>query len=125
MTLDGSKLSEVERHIHPRQFRTEHSDRTGNGTLKYDLVSVKHVFKISWEMLPEDDADVPDGGLGMRSLETISEDGTTHTLRVYKESGSPNYDDYTVIMTGFDPSDIVERDAAAWWWKVSIVLEEQ
>jgi len=83
---------------------------------------VKHKFSITWSHLPAADDLAVKGRDWLRAQHLA---GGEHTLRVYKESGAPDYDDYTVR---FPPGDyqesIVFRTGARWVYAVAIQLEE-
>lgn len=119
--VDSDKLSELNRSFRPHNVRAEYMQRAGDGTLKYDKVGVKKRFEATWEMLPENDAAVPDDGLGVVAMEAL-DDGATHTLRLYKEGGG-SYTDYTVVCFA-ERGELVERDSTGYWWGFTLTMEE-
>lgn len=123
--LDGVKLSDVERRFNQKPSFIVEDGRTADGTLRRDYTARKFSFSISWDMLPWQNADVPDGGASVSGLAAL-DPSVTHTLRVCTEDGSPAYVDYTVFIDEGSPTiRMAERDSASWWYEVDLDLTEQ
>lgn len=123
--LNSQKLSELNMEFSINTDVYADDMRCKSGKLRRDYIAEKKEFIISWKLLPWDDTDVADGGKGAAWITALSH-AAAHTLRVYKESGTPAYDDYTVYLdTGSPKIRKNDRSASAWWYDVELILREQ
>ena len=123
--LDGAKLSDVNRKFVQKPIHILDDIRTASGLLRRDFTATKYQFSFRWSDLPWNTSDVPDGGASVSGLAAL-DPSTTHALRIYKESGAPEYDDYTVYLGEDSPEmNLNERRSDAWWYEVNLDLVEQ
>lgn len=146
----GTKLSSINRKFDKRLKKITKEYMLANGRLRSDLIAKKWEFTFSWEWLPWHDNLVPDGGMGVESLDDLVNTNNTLVLKVPLDNGS--YSTYTVYVASgsykkayqltkksplsqytWDAIELFtwdELEATGWiwdnvsWWNVSLTLEE-
>jgi len=119
--IDGSNqypLSDIEREVTVTHAPAwDEKGRTISGGLARVTGPIKRRWQIRWNLLSDEPVD---GGVGHATLESLANNTTIYTLRVY--SSETNYQDYQVMITGYEatPVSMMRREI----WSVTMELEE-
>lgn len=121
--FNGSRLSDHNRSEVDQSFeRIESRVRTARGRMRKSYVADKRSFTISWDALPEKDADTIDGRWGAKSLIDFYK-STPGAFTLELVDSDDNYSEsYTVVFTDFSYSIVHRFDN--YYYNLSLGLEE-
>lgn len=135
VTPSGGSLTDLSDHGRSpvQEEREERSVEVelADGTIKKYIKSVKHKWSMSWDWLPDQDADTVDGKAGretMRNMFSTATSGQTFTLTFRDRAASSGTltRTFTVFVDGYS-EELFRRDIAGtkYFFKINLSLREQ
>ena len=116
------KLSAVERTVEVSYEQIGEELRLADGSLAQDITATKRRWKISFDWLHGDTANVLDGGMGRDDLLALYAGASTYSFKVPQEDGTQATYTVAFVMGSWQERRLLA--GSEWVWQVSFELAE-